>query len=105
MYCYQQPEHLYDDCGGDVTYFIGFVSGGLSTTGNAEPMDIYYWKLKKAKFIALNMLLKIVVEIEQVYTSMFRLQTLTPPVPVTKENIVISLSNIGNPVDSESRNC
>ena len=93
-----QPEHLYDDCGGEVTYSIGFVSGGLSVTGNAEDgyilLEAEEGQIYDVEYVAEDCC----GNRTSVYIKV-QVADLTPPVPVTKENIVLSLSNIGNPVD------
>ena len=92
------PEHLSDDCDADLSYYIGYVEGGLSVSGNAvdgyvlhdvpngESVSVEYYSEDCCGNRG-NAYIQVTVN------------DLTPPVPVTKEYIVLSLTNIANPVD------
>ncbi|NNF23068.1 MAG: hypothetical protein HKN67_14105, partial [Saprospiraceae bacterium] len=92
------PEHLADDCDDNITYSIGAVSGGLQVVGDAvngyilqdvpkdASVNVEYLAEDCCGNIGRNTISVSVVD-------------LTAPVPVTKEFIVLSLTNIGNPVD------
>ncbi len=92
------PEHLYDDCTGDVSYWIGYVDGALTVTGNQDDGFVLHETQEG-----------VIYRVEYIAEDCCGNQTntfinvqvvdLTPPVPVTKEFIVVSLSNIGNPID------
>ena len=89
------PEHLADDCDDNLTYSIGKVEGGFTVTGNAEdgyvirdvPIGSY-----EVEYIAqdcCNNLSRATVTVTVADN--------TPPVAVTKQFLVTSVTNIGTP--------
>ena len=90
------PEHLNDDCDNDVTYYIGN-TGGYDVTGDYEngytvvglPLGEHTIEYKSEDCCG------------NVGTSTMTVTVIdeTAPVAVSKEFIVLSLSNIGNQVD------
>ncbi|NNF20633.1 MAG: hypothetical protein HKN67_01730, partial [Saprospiraceae bacterium] len=91
------PDHLYDDCLGEVNYWIGKVDGALTVSGNAEEGFVMHdvpQGITRVEYVAEDCCGNLTNTFIEVNVS-----DLTPPVPVTKEFIVVSLTNIGNPVD------
>ena len=94
------PEHLNDTCDDNLTYWIGYVEGDLTITGNAVD-----------GFIVHDVPLDEIITVEYVTedccgnrsTDNIQVEVidLTPPVAITKEFIVLSLSNIGNPEEED----
>lgn len=92
------PEHLNDDCDLNFIYWIGYVEGGLEVTGN--PVEGYVLhnaqqgEVYQVEYIAEDCCGNRGSRFYNVHVV-----DLTPPVAVTKEFIVVSLTNIGNPID------
>lgn len=90
-----RPEHIVDECDNIVTYYIGAVSGGYSVTGNAQSgfvINDVRVGTHTVEYIAqdcCNNLSKLSVIINVTDN--------TPPVAISKEFIVTSLTNFGNP--------
>lgn len=95
-----QPEHLSDNCDSDISYTIGAVSGGLSIAGNAIDgyilLDAQEGQTYTVEYVSEDCCGNIGTTSIQV-----TVVDQTPPVPVTKEFIVLSLTNIGNPDDED----
>ena len=90
------PEHIGDDCDSDVSYYIGNRQG-LELDGDAEsgyvlfgaPLGVHTIEYLSAD--CCGNIGRTTIQVTVVDN--------TPPVAVSKEFIVISLTNIGNPVD------
>ena len=94
------PEHLRDGCDGDLSYWIGYVEGGLTVTGNAEDGYVLHDALE-GESVTVEYYTEDCCGNRTSTTIEVVVVDLTPPVPVTKEFIVLSLINIGNPEDEE----
>ena len=92
------PDHLNDFCDNFITYSIGSVSGGLSVSGNADLgyilHDAQFGEVYRVEYVSQDCC----GNIGRKYIDV-TIVDYTPPVPVTKENITTSLTNIGNPID------
>ena len=93
-----QPEHILDDCDSDLTYFIGSVEGGLSVSGNATDGYVIH-EVPNGSSISVEYYTEDCCGNRGNTFINVSVTDLTPPVPVTKEYIVLSLTNISNPVD------
>ena len=92
------PEHLLDDCDNDLTYWIGHVDGALTITGNATDGYVMHDAIEGNTYTVEYVSEDCCGNRGNAYIDV-TIVDLTPPVPVTKEFIVLSLTNIGNPVD------
>ena len=92
------PEHLRDGCDGELTYWIGSVEGGLTVSGNATDGYVLHDALE-GQSVSVEYVTEDCCGNRAAVDIQVEVVDLTAPVPVTKEFIVISLTNIGNPED------
>ncbi|NNE27452.1 MAG: hypothetical protein HKN09_11470 [Saprospiraceae bacterium] len=92
------PEHIVDDCDSDLTYFIGSVEGALSVSGNASDGYVLH-DVPNGATVSVEYYTEDCCGNRGNTFIDVSVSDLTPPVPVTKEYIVLSLTNIANPVD------
>ncbi len=92
------PEHIYDDCDDNLSYWIGNVEGALTVTGDASSGYVLH-DVPEGETITVEYVTEDCCGNRGNAYANVTVVDLTPPVPVTKEFIVLSLTNIGNPVD------
>ncbi len=92
------PEHIYDDCDDNMTYWIGSVEGALTVSGDASSGYVLH-DSPEGETITVEYVTEDCCGNRGNAYADITVVDLTPPVPVTKEFIVLSLTNIGNPVD------
>ncbi len=96
----RHPEHLNDYCDNYITYWIGSVTGALEITGNADDGYIMHNAAEGQTFRVEYVTEDCCGNRGNTYIDV-TVKDFTPPVPVTKEFIVTSLTNIGNPIDGQ----
>lgn len=99
------PEHLFDECDeGDLHYEVSLINEIRTITGNStqgyiiEGVSMGFHSLQYIGYDCCGNQQRKVVEL--------RVKDLTPPVPVTKENLVIDLSpsgNLDNPIQGVAK--
>ena len=92
------PEHIYDDCETITEYSIGTVEGALTVSGNYIDGYVLHDAPNNETITVEYLVEDCCGNVGRAYVNV-TVADLTPPVPVTKEFIVLSLTNIGNPVD------
>ncbi len=89
------PEHIYDDCDGNLTYWIGFTSDAFNITGDA--VNGYMAHDVPVGYHTFEYVTEDCCGNQGKYYMSVYVKDHTPPVAVAKEFIVLSLTNIGNP--------
>jgi len=90
------PEHIFDNCDSYTSYFIG-TTGGLSVSGNADDGFVLhdaYLGQHRIEYRSVDCC----GNVGRSYMNITVVDD-TPPVAVSKEFIVISLTNISNPIN------
>ena len=94
------PEHLFDECDNIVNYWIGGASGGQTVSGNAQSGYIVH-DLPVGSHIVQYIAQDCCGNLSSINVNVNVIDQ-TPPVAISKEFIVTSLTNIGNQGDPNS---
>ena len=94
------PMHLEDTCDNDLTYQIEFVEGALNVSGNA--VDGYILHDAPVGETTIQYVAEDCCGNRTKVLTTVTVEDLTPPVPVTLQNIVVELSGIVNPGQNEA---
>ncbi|MBT8229737.1 MAG: hypothetical protein KJO50_05710, partial [Bacteroidia bacterium] len=92
------PDHLTDYCDSFITYWIGHVTGALKVTGNPDIGYVMHNAQQGVVYRVEYLSEDCCGNLGRKYIDVHIVDH-TPPVPVTKEFITTSLSNISNPID------
>jgi hypothetical protein len=89
------PDKLRDACDNDLTYSIGFVEGALTVSGNAEDGYVLHDAPigeTTVQYVASDCC----GNQNKIFTTV-TVSDITPPVPVTVQNLVVELTSFGTP--------
>ncbi len=89
------PTKLNDACDDNLTYSIGFVEGALDVTGNADDGFVIHG-VKAGETLVQYIAEDCCGNQSKVFTTI-SVSDITPPIPVTKQNLVVELTSFGTP--------